>query len=129
MTEIPGVGAVSEGVPQQAVAAGGAYPSPAVPTPRAQSVPVEAAPPPALGQTLPKRDVRALREGTTELNKLLKNFNRKVRFEVMEGTHLVVAHLVDRDTNEVVRTIPPESMLRVLERIDEAIGLLVDEAR
>lgn len=64
-----------------------------------------------------------------ELNRLSGNFNEKVQFGYHENTNRIVVKIIDKDTNEVVSEIPSKYSIRLLEHIQESIGLLVDESR
>ena len=64
-----------------------------------------------------------------ELNRLSGNFNEKVQFGYYENTNRIVVKIIDKDTNEVVSEIPSKYSIRLLEHIQESIGLLVDESR
>lgn len=64
-----------------------------------------------------------------ELNRLSGNFNEKVQFGYHENSNRIVVKIIDKDTNEVVSEIPSKYSLRLLEHIQESIGLLVDESR
>ena len=61
-------------------------------------------------------------------NKILKEeHNTKYQFEIHEGTGRVMVNLVDMQTKEVLKEIPPEKILDLVANIWERLGLLVDE--
>lgn len=61
-------------------------------------------------------------------NKVLKEeHNAKYQFEIHEGTGRVMVNLVDMQTKEVLKEIPPEKILDLVANIWERLGLLVDE--
>ncbi|WP_313125572.1 flagellar protein FlaG [Proteiniclasticum ruminis] len=61
-------------------------------------------------------------------NKILKEeHNAKYQFEIHEGTGRVMVNLVDVQTKEVLKEIPPEKILDLVANIWERLGLLVDE--
>jgi len=61
-------------------------------------------------------------------NKILKEeHNAKYQFEIHEGTGRVMVNLVDMQTKEVLKEIPPEKILDLVANIWERLGLLVDE--
>ena len=49
-----------------------------------------------------------------------------LRFEVDESDGRVVVHVVDRDTGEILRTVPPSATLNLQKRLGSELGLLVD---
>lgn len=63
------------------------------------------------------------------LNSAAKTVNERVSFSFHEETQRVIMKVMDSDTNEVVREIPPKEMIRFLEKMHEFIGMLVDESR
>ncbi len=54
-------------------------------------------------------------------------FNRKLKFSVNRQLQQVVVKVVDRDTDKVIKEIPPEALQRLHERMQEVMGLLIDE--
>ncbi len=55
--------------------------------------------------------------------------NRRLDFRIHEETHRVVVKVIDTETDKVIKEIPPEQILQLAARIQEMIGLLVDEER
>ena len=56
---------------------------------------------------------------------LAKNPRFKLSFRVDEATQEVVVSVIDPETKDVIRQIPPEELLRLAERLDSARGSLV----
>ena len=54
-------------------------------------------------------------------------FNRKLKFSINSRLEQVVVKVVDRETDKVIKEIPPEALQRLHERMQEFMGLLVDE--
>ena len=54
-------------------------------------------------------------------------FNRRVVLSVNESINQVIIKVVDAETDKVIKEIPAEEMQRMIARIKETIGLLVDE--
>ena len=50
-----------------------------------------------------------------------------VRLRVFQPTGRVYAEIVDPETREVVKTVPPMEMLKVTAKLHKAVGLLVDQ--
>ena len=66
-------------------------------------------------------------EATVEkANQFLLGLKTQFDFKVHEGTGRTVVRLIDKQTQEVVKEIPPEKMLDVLESIWDSAGILVD---
>jgi len=61
-------------------------------------------------------------------NRLLNDEHKtQYKFEVHEGTGRVMVNLVDTNTKEVIKEIPPEKILDLVANIWERLGILVDE--
>jgi flagellar protein FlaG len=54
-------------------------------------------------------------------------FNRKVVLSVNDTINQVIIKVVDAETDKVIKEIPAEEIQRLIARIKETIGLLVDE--
>ncbi len=69
-----------------------------------------------------------------QLKKAIEQFNKRVGnseaiFGVHEDTKRVTIKIVDKDTKEVLRELPPEKTLDMIARVWEMAGILVDEKR
>lgn len=62
-----------------------------------------------------------------ETNQMLRYINERLEFSVHEATNRVMVKVLDRDTDEVLREIPPEQMLDLVAKLQELVGLLVDK--
>lgn len=49
-----------------------------------------------------------------------------IRLRIFQPTGRVYAEVVDPTTREVVKTVPPMEMLKVMARLHQTVGLLVD---
>lgn len=74
-------------------------------------------------QSLAKEELEKV---TVEANQALEVVNTQLVFRVHEGTGRPLIKLVESSTQEVIREIPAEKMLDVLEGIWEWAGLIVD---
>jgi flagellar protein FlaG len=72
-------------------------------------------------------DHRQLGEAIDSVNEKLARVNRRIDLYLVEGTYQVAAKIVDTESNEVVKFIPPEEVLELRSRIDEMQGLLLNE--
>lgn len=68
-----------------------------------------------------------LKKAVDELNK--KANNSEAIFGIHEGTNRVTIKLVDKDTKEVIKELPPEKTLDMIAKVWEMAGILVDEKR
>jgi len=78
------------------------------------------------GSAPPAADEETLHAEVAVLTKLAEVMNRSLSFEVHMDTREVYIEVVDRETGEVVRQIPSEELVRLSERIRDAVGLLFD---
>ncbi len=71
-------------------------------------------------------------EKNSQLASILANnhLSRVVQldFEMDKDTKRVIVRMVDRDSGEVIRQIPPEEVLRAAKAMADFKGLLVDQA-
>ena len=54
-------------------------------------------------------------------------FNKKLKFAVNRELNQVIVKIIDGSTDEVVKEIPSEEIQRLQAKVNEAIGLLIDE--
>ncbi len=66
-----------------------------------------------------------LEQAVAQIKETGRIFNRQLEFEVTDN-HRVVIRVLDSATRDVIREIPPETLMRALDRMEEALGLLLD---
>jgi len=62
-----------------------------------------------------------------EANQALEASNFRLNYRVHDATNMVMVKVIDTQTDEVLREIPPESKLDIVAKIMESAGLLFDE--
>ena len=62
-----------------------------------------------------------------EILHLTETFNKKLKFQVNKELGQVVVKVLDRQTDKLIKEIPPEELQKLHVRIKEAIGLIIDE--
>lgn len=67
-----------------------------------------------------------VKQTISDVNRRLMN-NTECRFGVHEKTNRVTIQIVDKDTQEVVKELPPEKTLDMIAKAWELAGILVDE--
>lgn len=72
-------------------------------------------------------DPEQLQEIAEELNQHFQIFNTSLSFSVDEKTGTTVIKILDRETDKVIREIPPSELLKLAAKLSEVIGRLVDE--
>lgn len=65
----------------------------------------------------------------SKANSRLKSHNTKCEFGYHQETNRVTIKIVDKDTSEVIREVPPEQTLKMIQKMWELAGLLIDERR
>lgn len=71
---------------------------------------------------------------TEQIKKAVERLNKQMShseaiFGIHEGTNRVMIKIVDRDTKEVIKELPPEKTLNMIAKVWEMAGILVDEKR
>ncbi len=62
-----------------------------------------------------------------DVNKVIRYINERLQFSVHEETNRIMVKVLDRETEEVLREIPPEKMLDLISKLQDIAGLLVDK--
>jgi len=62
-------------------------------------------------------------------NKAIVFTNRQLEFSIHEKTKEIMVKVIDAETKEVIREIPPEKILDMVAKMMEMAGILVDERR
>lgn len=60
-------------------------------------------------------------------NKALEGTNRRFEYSIHEQTNTIMIKVIDTETNEVIREIPPEKILNLIAKLWELAGIIVDE--
>mgnify|MGYP001115202832 FL=1 len=68
-----------------------------------------------------------IRKAVEAMNKKLAN--SEAVFGIHEDTNRVTIKLVDKNTKEVIKELPPEKTLDMIARVCEMSGILIDEKR
>lgn len=72
---------------------------------------------------------RLVIEAIEKANKAIYGGGRKFEFSIHEKTKEIMVKVIDSETDEVIREIPPEKILDLVAKIWEMAGILVDERR
>lgn len=72
-------------------------------------------------------DNKKLYEAVKEANKYLFKDDDHFEFQIHEGTGRIMVKLVDNESQEVIKEIPPEKILDLVASIWDLVGILVDE--
>ena len=80
-------------------------------------------------QENPENTSRRIKSAVEHANKTMRHAKTKCEFSYHEETKRVSIKVIDEETEEVIREIPPEETLEMLSKMWELAGLMVDEKR
>lgn len=77
---------------------------------------------------------QADQQKSAQIKKAVEDINRKANnseaiFGIHEKTNRLTIKIVDKDTKEVIKELPPEKTLDMIAKVWEMAGLMVDEKR
>ena len=78
-------------------------------------------------QTQSQPSNEQIRKAVEQMNRNM--FNSEAVFGIHEATNRVTIKIVDKDTKEVIKELPPEKTLDMIAKVWEMAGILVDERR
>ncbi len=61
-----------------------------------------------------------------EVNSIVEQFSGKVSFSFDMETNKSTIMVIDKETGEVIRQIPPKEMLNLMEKMEEIAGIIYD---
>ncbi|MCX7934237.1 MAG: flagellar protein FlaG [Planctomycetota bacterium] len=70
--------------------------------------------------------LESVAKAAQQLNEVMETFNKGIRFRMFENTGRMYVQIVNRETQEVIRTIPPEELLKAMEKLHEVLGMILD---
>ena len=70
-----------------------------------------------------------LEDAVNKINNHLLGINAQFQYRIHEGTERVMVKLVDMETNDVIKEIPPEKMLDMVAEIWKRVGLVIDKQK
>lgn len=62
-------------------------------------------------------------------NKAIEGTNSYVKYSIHEKTHQIMVKIINKETDEVIKELPPEKILDMVANMVELAGLFVDEKR
>ncbi|NLY43709.1 MAG: flagellar protein FlaG [Clostridiaceae bacterium] len=72
---------------------------------------------------------KAIIEAIERANKAVQLVDTSFEFSIHEKTRQIMVKVLNRETKEVIREIPPEKILDMVAKIWEMAGIIVDERR
>jgi len=68
-------------------------------------------------------------EAIERANRAIEGARTEFKFSIHEKTHEISVKVLDKDSGEVIREIPPEKVLDMVAKMWEMAGIIVDEKR
>jgi flagellar protein FlaG len=62
-----------------------------------------------------------------DMQRIGQAINKKLQFVVDHSSNEVIVKVIDKETDKVIKVIPPEELQRLHRNLKETIGLLLDE--
>lgn len=78
-------------------------------------------------ETNDKISEKVVSEAIDKANKVISSSNRRFEYSVHKRTHEIMIKVINSETDEVVREIPPEKILDLIANLMQLAGLVVDE--
>ena len=73
------------------------------------------------------RSAEEIHKDLEMINEQLKSSNSSIQFSIDDKSNEIIVRIVDRDTGEVIRQIPPESIVRPRDSMRDMSGLFVEK--
>jgi len=70
----------------------------------------------------PQLDQQELERTVSDINDFVQNIQRSIHFSVSESSGRTIIEVYDKQTDELIRTIPSEEVQRISEAISEKIS-------
>lgn len=68
-----------------------------------------------------------VRDKVEEMNNIVDLLDRDIAFKLHDKTKQLMVQIIDVKTQEVIKEMPPEELLDLIARIEEMVGLIIDE--
>jgi len=91
------------------------------------ATPKNIAPTIELNQQLGNDDQMKIQEAVDKMNQMLEVNNISTKFMYHDGLERYYVTVVNRDTEEVVKEIPPKELLDAFYEMQKLLGMIVDE--
>lgn len=75
----------------------------------------------------PVTDARKVSEATRKVAELFQTVRRNLEFREDPSSGRMIVSVIDSESGELIRQIPPEQMIRMAEHLEQMNGLLLGE--
>jgi flagellar protein FlaG len=69
----------------------------------------------------------AVEKALVKANELARKFSRELSFTYDDRIDKIVVKVMEGDTEKVIRQIPPEEMIRLSVKMDDILGMLINQ--
>nr|WP_242597283.1 flagellar protein FlaG [Desemzia sp. C1] len=76
-----------------------------------------------------KITMEQLEKAVNKANEHIMGVNTQLQYRIHEGTDRIMVRLIDTESQDVIREIPPEKMLDLVAEIWKRVGLVVDKQK
>ncbi len=80
-----------------------------------------------MSEKIPMLTLEQMQKIAGQLNESVKSNKFDLSFTVDDSTNKIVIRVIDGNTKEVIRQIPPEEVLRIASQVNQLLGILIDE--
>lgn len=70
-----------------------------------------------------------LKKVIEEANDKLKMVNKKFSYKIHDKTNEIMVKIINSDTGDIIKEIPPEKNLDMIAKLRELAGIMIDERR
>lgn len=68
-----------------------------------------------------------VKQAADTLNQFMSQFDKRIAFDVYDDTDQMYVKVIDKETNKVLRTYPPEELLDAAARMHQVLGIIFDK--
>jgi flagellar protein FlaG len=79
----------------------------------------------AVKSVSPAEEEEMLKDATDKANEFVKTMNQELQFSVDKDTGKTVVKVIDTESRELIRQIPPDEMLAIAKAFDTLKGLII----
>jgi|YelNatPaOPRAMG01_1025707.scaffolds.fasta_scaffold50731_2 flagellar protein FlaG len=77
--------------------------------------------------SLLKMSMEETKKLAEEIQRYLSEVNVSLSFDVDDKTHDVVVKVINRETGKLIRQIPPEELLKLRQKLEELVGVMLNK--
>ena len=69
----------------------------------------------------------SIEKSLKDIEQVISHFNRRFKIRLDDEINRIIIKVIDRDTDKIIKVIPPEEIQHLIAKINEMMGLLVDK--